>query len=1044
LLPCLTKILFNSDSLKAKSQTLSLLSSSVVMKSFLSLLLLFLTFSKLYPQIKVNEIMYAPLGQEKEWFEIYNAGFSQVNLNQWFWQSSSTSGGTHIITRKNIFLYSNIYVVVCEDSLNFRQYHPGVSGILLQSEGWSNLNNTGSDKIMLFNYQSQLKDSAVYFTIWGGSNGYSLERINALDSSHLQRNWASSIDPLKSTPDRINSITPKNFELILKSFDINPAYPVEGDTLKLSVVIKNIGLFADTNFTFRLYKDLNFDSIPTPDEQLSMQNYYILNSNDSIVYNYSYPRADSNYMQFIAKIEFPPDEDTLNNIVVKRIFIANSNCMGKIVVNEIMYAPVSPEKEWFEIYNYGNSPVNIAHWNWKDAVNSPKVIVQNNFYINSKSYAVICEDSVNFKLYHPTVTGIILQSYGWNTLNNSGYENIILYYYTRRIDSVLYSNTYGGENGYSLEKINPSGSSVLNTNWGTCINPLKSTPDRINSITPKNYDLQLKSFSILPYNPKTGDTLKFYMTVKNIGLFPDTNFSLKLFRDYNLDSIPNANELISSQNYNILSPNDSVQFYYYIANIDSGYKQYIATVNFQSDEDTLNNKSVKSVIVGNPSVSTGILINEIMYAPANPEPEWIELYNNTNTIINIKNWKISDSSTSYSPITITSSDYFFQPNSYLVIAKNNYILSAHKNIDSTKIIYLSALPSLNNTGDIVSIYNSSDELIDRVAYDPEWGGNSVNSLERISFTSQSNDPSNWKTSVDCEFSSPTRQNSVCGLSQNSFNDLVINEIMYDPRTNEPDWVEIYNPTTKNLNLNGWKLNESNVNHSLTDSCNFVAKPGDFIIIAADTSIYSGYTYLRTPTINQKVIIRNNLSLSNSGEPVKILDIFDKTIDSVYYSSGWHNPNLSTTKGISLERLNPLGNSNDKNNWYSCTNSLGGTPGLKNSISLQNTNKLFGISVSPNPFSPDGDGYNDITTISYKLSSNVAQVNIKIFDVKGRLVRNLLNNQSSGQEGSVIFNGYNNSGEKLRLGIYIILLEAVDSKGGTVETLKSTVVIATKL
>ena len=34
--------------------------------------------------------------------------------------------------------------------------------------------------------------------------------------------------------------------------------------------------------------------------------------------------------------------------------------------------------------------------------------------------------------------------------------------------------------------------------------------------------------------------------------------------------------------------------------------------------------------------------------------------------------------------------------------------------------------------------------------------------------------------------------------------------------------------------------------------------------------------------------------------------------------------------------------------------------------------------------------------------------------------------------------------KLRLGIYVIFLEAVDDRGGTVETLKSPVVIATKL
>ena len=65
-------------------------------------------------------------------------------------------------------------------------------------------------------------------------------------------------------------------------------------------------------------------------------------------------------------------------------------------------------------------------------------------------------------------------------------------------------------------------------------------------------------------------------------------------------------------------------------------------------------------------------------------------------------------------------------------------------------------------------------------------------------------------------------------------------------------------------------------------------------------------------------------------------------------------------------------------------------------------------------------------------------------MKGRLVRNLINNQVSGAEGTIIFNGYDDGGQRLRIGIYIVYLEAVDGSGGTVDAAKATVVIATKL
>jgi len=123
--------------------------------------------------------------------------------------------------------------------------------------------------------------------------------------------------------------------------------------------------------------------------------------------------------------------------------------------------------------------------------------------------------------------------------------------------------------------------------------------------------------------------------------------------------------------------------------------------------------------------------------------------------------------------------------------------------------------------------------------------------------------------------------------------------------------------------------------------------------------------------------------------------------------------------------------------------LGGTPGKRNSIYTRN-NTESSLSVSPNPFSPDGDGYEDFTIIKYKLKANTSQVRVKIFDVKGRVVRTLLNNQFSAGESQIIFDGKDDGGNKLRIGIYVVFVEAVDDRGGTFEQTKTTLVIAAKL
>ena len=103
-----------------------------------------------------------------------------------------------------------------------------------------------------------------------------------------------------------------------------------------------------------------------------------------------------------------------------------------------------------------------------------------------------------------------------------------------------------------------------------------------------------------------------------------------------------------------------------------------------------------------------------------------------------------------------------------------------------------------------------------------------------------------------------------------------------------------------------------------------------------------------------------------------------------------------------------------------------------------------VSISPNPFSPDNDGFEDFTVINFDLSKLLSQVRIKVFDSLGRLVRTLVNYKPSASHNSIIFDGLDNNGRPLRIGIYILLIESVEQNSGSVEVMKAPVVIARKL
>lgn len=730
------------------------------------------------------------------------------------------------------------------------------------------------------------------------------------------------------------------------------------------------------------------------------------------------------------------------------LFLAVLSLKSQVIINEVMYAPATnTEKEWFEIYNSGTTAVNLMNWKWKDATTTYRTITTVSTILNPGQYAIICQDTAAVRQYHPGLTGILFQT-TWNLLNNDNDDLIIYDGSSFTIDSLHYTSSWGGSSGNSLERKNPLAPTNNSSNWGTSIDVQKSSPNRLNSLTPKNYDLYLSSFTYLPVSPKAGDSLSMTFQIKNIGLNNASNYSLNIYKNPGLDSLAKPSDLIYTQNFiTVLNAGDSVYFTYKIP-VDSGLKQFIGVISYPQDNDTTNNKLVKNINVGGsgPVVTSGIIINEIMYHPLSTlECEWVELYNTTSSPINIKNWKISDFSTQSNPVTITANDYYINANDYLVIAKNNTIINAHRQIDSLKVSYLSNLPTLNDDGDVVTVYNSSGSSVDQVPYKSSWGGNTArNSLERISSSRPSADSTNWATSMDCEYSSPTRVNSLTSVTGYSRNDLIVNEIMFDPLTSGCEWIEFFNPTGKSLNLSGWKAGVSSEFYNLYDTCNLVITPGQYVVLAYDTTVYSRFDYLRTADPSRKVIFNKSLSLTNSGALIRVLDALNNVIDSVYYDPKWHNNNIPDTKGYSLERINPLLGSNDKSNWSSCTGPLGGTPGMKNSIYTVNMISSTSVSVSPNPFSPDGDGHEDFTIIKYQLKTGISQLRVKVYDIKGRIVRTLLNNRLSGSEGQIIFDGKNDSGEKLRIGIYILYIEALNDMGGVMEHTKTTVVVAAKL
>lgn len=275
--------------------------------------------------------------------------------------------------------------------------------------------------------------------------------------------------------------------------------------------------------------------------------------------------------------------------------------------------------------------------------------------------------------------------------------------------------------------------------------------------------------------------------------------------------------------------------------------------------------------------------------------------------------------------------------------------------------------------------------------------------------------------------------------------IVINEIMYDPRPGEAEYVELHNPGPEGIDISGWtitdKIDTSKKPSPFTSSGRRIAA-GDFLVISNDSSSLRLFPF---PEDSEKLLITRSFpGLNNDEDELILSDASGAVIDSLRYSANWHHPDLENAKGRALERINPRLRSTDPGNWSTSAGAGGGTPGRMNSIYTAALPAAATLSFEPNPFSPDGDGHEDVTILSYVLPSSTSVIRVRIYDSVGRLIRTLADVDPAGPTGRIIWDGFSESRRKARMGIYIVLLEAIDAGGTEIRQVKGTVVVATRL
>lgn len=281
-----------------------------------------------------------------------------------------------------------------------------------------------------------------------------------------------------------------------------------------------------------------------------------------------------------------------------------------------------------------------------------------------------------------------------------------------------------------------------------------------------------------------------------------------------------------------------------------------------------------------------VVINEIawMGTQVSYNDEWIELYNNTNSSLNIDGW------------VLKTADGTPKINLGGAIAVSGFYL-----LERTDDNTVSSIPAdqiytgaLGNSGEKLELYDSFGNLIDRVDSSSGWfsGDNSTKqTMERINSKVSGNDASNWQTSQN-PGGTPKAANSIVATEEVKPEEelpeqqleteedtqpqilkeetktyptgILINEILPSPRGSDEteEWIEIFNENNFEVDLSDWKISDT------------AGKITTFIFPVGTKISAKGFLVLNRPT--------TKITLNNDGDGLNLIQPNGNIIDKVSF------------------------------------------------------------------------------------------------------------------------------------------------------------------
>ncbi len=286
--------------------------------------------------------------------------------------------------------------------------------------------------------------------------------------------------------------------------------------------------------------------------------------------------------------------------------------------------------------------------------------------------------------------------------------------------------------------------------------------------------------------------------------------------------------------------------------------------------------------------------------------------------------------------------------------------------------------------------------------------------------------------------------------------ILINEIMYRPRLDSCEWIELFNNSSRKVNIRDWRISDARERDvSITEQDTWISA-GSYLILAQDPEKFaegmesgicsaelnassenkykgglSNGSGLNVMGVDGGWPVLNDYPGYSNKEAVTLLDSSGRVAEQVEYIDL-----LEGERGRSIERYSPLVCSSAPGGlWHRSASPGGSTPGAVNSVSGGITGFL---SITPNPFFINRDR---AVEISGKICSGAEGFLVRIFSLSGMEVARVYGEKRGAEHYSSLWNGYDSGGNRVGTGLYICVAEYLSMGGSVVRREKECIAVS---